>query len=120
MSKDCLFCKIVDKEASADIVYEDTDVVAFKDIDPAAPVHLLIVPRKHIDSHISLPAGDADMMGKLHVVANDLARAFHIDKSGYRLVINCGDDAGQAVYHLHMHLIGGKSLQHNLANARGV
>ena len=118
--EDCLFCKIVNKEAKADIVYEDTEVVAFKDIDPAAPVHLLVVPRRHISTHIEMQQEDEPLMGKLHSVANDLARAFGIDQSGYRLVINCGQDAGQAVYHLHMHVLGGKPLQHNLANARGV
>ena len=117
---DCLFCRIVNKEAKADIVYEDKEVVAFKDIYPAAPVHLLIVPRKHIDSLIDMEDSDAELIGKLHLVANDLARVFKLEKKGFRIVINCGKDAGQAIFHLHLHLLGGKPLLHTIAKGRGL
>ncbi len=117
---DCLFCRIINKEAKADIVYEDKDVVAFKDVYPAAPVHLLIVPRKHINSHIDMNENDAELMGKLHLVANDLAKAFNLDKNGFRIVINCGKDAGQAIFHLHLHLLGGKPLMHEIARGQGL
>lgn len=117
---DCLFCRIINKEAKADVVYEDNEVVVFKDIYPAAPVHLLVVPRKHINSLIDMDEDDAPLIGKLHLVANDLARAFKLDKKGFRIVINCGQDAGQAIFHLHLHLLGGKPLSHSMAEGRGL
>ncbi|MFY9114862.1 MAG: histidine triad nucleotide-binding protein [Dethiobacteria bacterium] len=117
---DCLFCRIVNKEAEADIVYEDDEIVAFKDIYPAAPIHLLIIPRKHIDSLIDMKEEDVTLIGKMHLVANKLARNFQIDKKGFRTVINCGRDAGQAVYHIHLHLLGGQSLSNSFAAGRGV
>lgn len=110
MAIDCIFCKIVHKEANAEIVYEDEEIIAFKDIHPAAPVHLLILPRKHIPTLSDLTEDDAVMIGRLHLAANDLARAFNLDKNGYRVIANCGKDAGQVVFHLHFHLLGGKPL----------
>ncbi len=120
MSADCIFCKIVNKELDADIVYEDDKVVAFKDINPAAPVHILIVPRKHIPTLLDLEKDDAELVGHLHLVANEVARAFKLAKKGYRLVINCGADAGQIVFHLHLHLLGGRPLLQTMAKGRGV
>ena len=108
MAADCIFCKIINKEMDADIVYEDRDIVAFKDINPAAPVHLLVIPRRHIPTLMDLKQDDAALIGQMHLVANDLARTFELDKKGYRVVINCGKDAGQAVFHLHLHLLGGR------------
>ena len=110
MPGDCVFCKIADGEVSAEIVYEDDDILAFKDISPVAPVHLLIIPRKHIPTLLDLNESDAELVGRLHLVAADLARAFNIDHSGFRVVFNCGSDAGQEVYHLHLHLLGGKPM----------
>ncbi len=120
MAADCIFCKIVNKEMDAEIVYEDKEIVAFKDIYPAAPVHLLVVPRKHIPTLADLDENDAMLMGRLHLVANDLARAFKLDKNGYRVVINCGKDAGQVVFHLHLHLLGGRPLLQTIAKGRGL
>ena len=117
---DCLFCKIVNKEMEADIVYEDDEIVAFKDINPAAPIHILIIPRKHFDSLIDVQEDDALLMGKLHLIANHLAGIFNIKERGFRIVINCGQEGGQAIGHLHLHLLGGKPLNHNIAEGRGV
>lgn len=120
MTAECIFCKIINKEMEAEIVYEDKEIIAFKDIYPAAPVHLLIVPRKHIPTLLDLEVADEFLIGHLHHVANDLARAFKLDKKGFRVVINCGKDAGQAVFHLHLHLLGGRPLLQTIAKGRGV
>lgn len=109
MSSDCLFCKIINKEAPAEIVYEDDEIVSFRDINPAAPVHLLVVPRKHIPTHVEIEDDDMRLLGKIHLIINDLARAFRLDS--FRVTTNCGADAGQAVFHLHFHLLGGGSLK---------
>jgi histidine triad (HIT) family protein len=106
---DCLFCKIIKKELPSDIVYEDDDVLAFRDIKPQAPVHVLIIPKRHIESLADLTEQDKDAMGHVMFVASRLARDFGISK-GYRVVANCGKDAGQSVFHIHMHLLGGRSL----------
>ena len=110
MPDECVFCKIVNRELNADLVYEDDEILAFKDIAPAAPVHLLIIPRKHIPTLLDLNESDAELVGRLHLVATDLARAFNLERRGFRVIFNCGPDAGQVVYHLHLHLLGGKSM----------
>ena len=120
MADECIFCKIINKEMDAEMVYEDNEIIAFKDIYPAAPVHLLIVPRRHIPTLVDLEDGDEHLIGRLHFVANDLARAFKLDKRGFRVVINCGKDGGQAIYHLHLHLLGGRPLLQTIAKGRGV
>lgn len=120
MSADCIFCKIINRELDADVVYSDDQVVAFKDINPAAPVHILIVPRKHIPSLLDLKKEDEALIGHMHTVANEMARAFKIDKRGYRIVINCGSDAGQIVFHLHLHLLGGRPLLQTIAKGKEV
>jgi histidine triad (HIT) family protein len=106
---DCLFCKIARKEIPADIVYEDDDVLAFRDIRPQAPVHVLVIPKRHIASLADLTQEDKDVMGHVTLVASRLARDLGVSE-GYRVVINCGKDAGQTVFHIHMHLLGGRSL----------
>ncbi len=111
---DCLFCKIINKEIPSQIVYEDNDILAFNDIAPKAPVHVLIIPKKHISSHAELEETDAELMGKIHMVINKIAREKGILESGYRVVINCGEDGGQEVKHLHFHLLGGKKLEINM------
>jgi histidine triad (HIT) family protein len=103
-----IFGKIIKKEIPAEIVYEDDEVLAFKDIAPQAPVHILIIPKKEIPTSNDIADEDAPLIGKLFVVAKKLARDFGVAESGYRLVINCNKDAGQAVYHLHLHLLGGR------------
>jgi histidine triad (HIT) family protein len=103
----CLFCKIVEKQIPSNIVYEDDHVVAFKDISPQVPVHILIVPKVHIASLNDLTPAQAMVMGHIALVAKELARHAEIDGSGWRLVTNCGPHAGQTVFHLHVHLLGG-------------
>ena len=106
---DCLFCKIVKKELPSEIVYEDDEVLAFRDVKPQAPVHVLIIPKRHIASLADLTEEDGDAMGRVMLVASKLARDLEISE-GYRVVANCGKDAGQSVFHIHVHLLGGRSL----------
>ncbi|MBN1354138.1 MAG: histidine triad nucleotide-binding protein [Candidatus Omnitrophica bacterium] len=106
---DCLFCNIIDGKIGAKIVYSDKNILAFEDIKPQAPVHLLIITKKHIERVSEARKDDAILMGELCLVAAKLAREKGIESSGYRLVINCNKDAGQIVFHLHMHLLGGRS-----------
>ena len=108
MAENCLFCRVVRKEIPAQIVAETEDCVAFRDINPQAPVHILVVPRQHIPmvKDVKEPA----VVGKLTQLAADLARREGVADSGYRLVINSGADAGQTVFHLHMHLLGGRHM----------
>ena len=106
----CIFCKIIKGEIPSHKVYEDTEVIAFKDIQPKAPVHLLIIPKKHIPTLLDLTENEAEIVGKIVLVANKLAKENSIDESGYRLVFNCNRDAGQAVFHIHLHLFGGRQL----------
>lgn len=107
---DCLFCKMVRKEITPDIVYEDNDVLAFKDIRPQAPIHILVIPKKHIATLNDLQAEDAELMGKIFFVAKEVAKQVGIDQSGFRTVFNCNRDAGQEVYHIHLHLLGGRKM----------
>lgn len=103
---DCLFCRIAAGEIPSDIVHQDDHCVAFRDIDPQAPLHLLIVPRRHLASLAELDDGDADLAGHLLLVAARLAAAAGLTPLGYRVVVNCGSDGGQTVAHLHVHLLG--------------
>ncbi len=104
----CLFCKIVAGEIPSDKVHEDELVLAFNDINPVAPVHQLIVPKRHVASAADLDATDAEMLGRLFAVAAELARQAELPDRGYRLVTNVGADGGQSVDHLHLHLLGGR------------
>jgi histidine triad (HIT) family protein len=106
----CLFCGIVEGKIKGEIVYRDDSVVAFKDVNPKAPVHLLIVPRKHIETLLDLEQGDKGLMGEIFYVANRLAKDQGLSKNGFRIVVNCGPGAGQSVFHLHFHLMGGRRL----------
>ena len=108
---DCIFCKIVAGEIPSDILYQDEEVIAFRDINPIAPTHLLIVSKKHIPSLLHLTDAEALLIGHMVKVANQLAREHGVAESGYRLVINCGKEGGQLVPHLHMHLLGGRVLK---------
>ena len=107
---DCIFCQIASGKIPADIVYQDEEIVAFRDINPKAPVHLLIIPRKHIASLDRMEAGDAELVGRMVAVANRLAGGEGVAQKGYRLAINCGQEGGQEVPHLHIHLLGGRQL----------
>ncbi len=107
---DCLFCKIAAKQIPAKIVYEDEKVVAFRDINPQAPVHLLVIPKQHLTTLNDVQAEHAALVGYMIVSAQRLAEAEGIADSGYRLVMNCNSDGGQTVYHIHLHLLGGRSM----------
>jgi histidine triad (HIT) family protein len=106
---DCLFCRIISGEIPAKKVYEDEHTVAFEDINPQAPTHVLIIPRKHIRGLKEGSAADADLIGRCHLAAAEIARQRNIE-DGYRTVLNVGPKAGQSVFHLHVHLLGGRSL----------
>ena len=108
MTGNCLFCKIVRQEIPATIVLENEHVVAFRDIDPKAPTHVLVVPRAHVATLDD--ATDARMLGELLLAAAAIARAEGIVEGGYRSVVNCGVDAGQSVFHVHLHVLGGRAL----------
>ncbi len=107
---DCLFCKIASKEIPAKLAYEDPEMLAFHDIRPQAPVHLQVIPKRHIARVSELAAEDAALMGRMVLVANRLAKELKVSEPGYRLVVNCNPGAGQSVYHLHLHLLGGRPL----------
>ena len=107
---DCIFCKIASKEIAATIVYEDDDILAFRDINPVAPSHILIIPKKHIPTINDLSPEDQSLLGKMILVAKQIAEEEGISKSGYRLVLNCEKDGGQEVFHIHLHLIGGRKM----------
>ena len=107
---DCLFCKIRDGEIQGDIVFEDDDVLAFNDVNPQAPLHVLIIPRKHIATVNDITADDHLLMGKLFSAAKEIAQQHGVKDDGYRLVINCNRKAGQTVFHIHMHLLAGRSM----------
>jgi len=107
---DCIFCKIAAKEIPSKLVYEDDKVLAFRDINPEAPTHILIIPREHIETVNDLKAKNAGLVGKLHLVAKELAAKEGLAERGYRLVLNCGPEAGQAVFHLHLHMLGGRKM----------
>ena len=110
MTEDTLFSKIVKREIPADIVYQDERVTAFRDINPQAPTHLLIIPNKIIPTVNDVSAEDEAVLGHLFVVAKQLAQQEGVAEDGYRLLINCGRHANQEVFHLHMHLFGGRAL----------
>jgi histidine triad (HIT) family protein len=111
MSSDCLFCRIIERELPSEVVFEDDDFLAFRDISPQSPTHVLVIPKRHVPTMNDLAEADADLLGRLLLRARTLARAEGIDESGYRLVINCNPDGGQTVYHLHVHLMGGRQLR---------
>ena len=107
---DCIFCKIINKEIPSSIVYEDSEIIAFRDINPVAPIHILVIPKKHIESLIDLKQEDELLIGKIYTVINKIAEQEGIAESGFRVIVNCGEDGGQEVRHLHYHLLGGKKL----------
>jgi len=114
MAEECIFCKIVAGEVPSDIVYQDEDFLAFRDILPKAPTHVLIIPKTHITSVAELTEGQQKLAGRLIIIAKNLAEKEGIAKKGYRLVINCGPEGGQVVPHLHLHLIGGRQMDARL------
>ncbi|MBL4583269.1 MAG: histidine triad nucleotide-binding protein [Pseudomonadales bacterium] len=106
----CIFCKIVAGEIPAEIIYQDDDVMCFKDVAPQAPTHLLVIPKKHIGSIAELKDSDTNLAGKILVTATAMAKDQGISESGYRVAMNCGDEGGQTVGHIHMHVLGGRQM----------
>lgn len=107
---DCLFCKMVSGEIQPDVVFEDEAVLAFRDVNPQAPVHILVIPKTHVATTNELDAGNADLMGRLTLAAKQIAADEGIAERGYRMVMNCNPEAGQSVYHIHLHLMGGRPM----------
>ena len=108
--EDCLFCKIIKGEIPSTKVYEDEFVYAFKDINPEAPVHILVIPKKHISNLLEVNSDDGILISKVYEVINKIAKEKKIDKDGFRVIVNCGKDAGQEVMHLHFHMLAGKKM----------
>jgi histidine triad (HIT) family protein len=115
MKDDCIFCKILEGKIPSQIVYKDEKVSAFRDVHPMAPIHIVIVPNQHIDDLNSVTIGDETSLGHMFTAARLIADKEGIQQSGYRLVVNTGPGAGQTVFHLHMHLLGGKQLSNKLS-----
>ena len=111
---DCIFCKIVGGEIPAEVLYRDEQVIVIRDINPQAPTHLLVLPTTHLASIREIQAENASLAGHMTVVANDMARREGVFDKGYRLTINCGEEGGQTVGHLHMHVLGGRQLSGQL------
>ena len=111
MEEKSIFEMILDKELESEIIYEDEDIFSIKDINPIAPVHLLIIPKKRINTINDVSDEDTLLIGEMVQVAKNLAKKYEIDESGYRLIFNTNDDGGQSVYHIHLHLIGGEKLK---------
>ena len=107
---DCLFCKMVSGEIQPDIVYEDDDVLAFRDVNPQAPTHVLVIPKTHIATTNDLDEENISIVGKLYLAAKQIAGDEAIAEPGYRMVMNCNPGAGQSVYHIHLHLLGGRPM----------
>jgi histidine triad (HIT) family protein len=108
---DCIFCKMAQGEIQPDVVYEDDEVLAFRDVNPQAPTHFLVIPRQHIATTNDLEAGDAELVGKLYLAARQVAVDEGIAERGYRMVMNCNPEAGQSVYHIHLHVLGGRPMK---------
>ena len=107
---DCIFCKIINKEIPSAIVFEDESVIAFKDLNPVAPVHILVVPKKHISALSEVEKEDIELLGKVLYTCKEIASSLPECDGGYRVINNCGDNAGQTVKHIHFHIIGGKNM----------
>lgn len=110
MSDDCLFCKMAKGEIKPDLLYEDDHVLAFKDINPQAPVHFLVIPKQHITTLNDLDDNHAELIGRMYLTAKNIARDQGIAEGGYRCLINCNADAGQSVWHVHLHVLGGRTM----------
>ena len=108
--KDCLFCKIIDGEVPADVIYEDETLIAFRDINPKAPTHVLLIPRRHIATMNDLQESDVSVAGELFTTAAKIAADEGLAEDGYRVVMNCNEAAGQSVFHIHLHLLGGRRM----------
>jgi len=111
LSMNCIFCRIIDKKIPSKIVYEDKDVFAFEDINPQAPLHILIVPKKHISTILEAGEEDNELIRQLFQVAGKIARDKGVAERGFRLVMNCNPESGQTIYHIHLHLLAGRTMR---------
>ena len=109
--RDCVYCKIINREVPADIVCEDDEIIVFKDIQPVAPTHLLLIPKKHIATFFDLQPEDSYVLGKIQFTAAQIAEKMGLNESGFRLTANCQKDAGQSVWHIHYHFLAGRTFQ---------
>lgn len=108
--EDCIFCKIINKEIPSEIVYEDEKVLAFKDINPAAPIHILVIPKKHIATLLDVSEEDSKLIAYIYQIINKIAKEQGFAKDGFRVIANCGKDSGQEVMHIHFHVLAGRKL----------
>lgn len=111
---DCIFCKIINSEIPSNKVYEDDDVLAFKDINPQMPVHIIVIPKKHIKSIADLTIEDETLIGKIFTAINKITKDLNISEDGFRVISNCGENAGQTVQHLHFHILGGEKMSEKI------
>ncbi|MBR3133578.1 MAG: histidine triad nucleotide-binding protein [Clostridia bacterium] len=111
---DCIFCKIANKEINTELVYESEKVVAFKDINPKAPIHVLVIPKKHIETVMDIKDEDKEIISDMYKAIREIAKELNIDEKGFRIITNCKEDGGQEVMHLHMHMLAGKKLSTNI------
>lgn len=109
--EDCLFCKIINKEIPANIVFENENILAFEDIEPQAPIHLLIIPKKHIATINDIEPQDKNICGDILLAAKEIANTMNVDSSGFRIIFNTNEDAGQTVFHIHMHFLAGRKMK---------
>ncbi len=112
--EDCIFCKIINKEIKTDLVYENENVIAFNDINPKAPIHVLIIPKKHIETVLDLNTEDKEIIADIYKAIKEIAKKLNIDEQGFRLITNCKEYGGQEVMHLHIHLLAGKKFGENI------
>ncbi len=108
--KDCIFCKIIKGEIPSKKVYEDDDVIAFNDINPVAPIHILVIPKKHIETLLEVKEKESYLISKIFVAINKIAKQIGIEENGFRVIANCGKDSGQEVMHIHFHLLAGRKM----------
>lgn len=108
--EDCTFCKIIKGEIPSEKIYEDEDILAFKDINPAAPIHILVIPKKHIATLMEVSKEDSNIMSKILETIQKIAKQLGIEENGFRLIANCGPDSGQEVMHIHFHLLAGREM----------
>lgn len=111
MKMNCLFCRIVEKKIPSKVVYEDGRVFAFEDINPQAPIHILVVPKRHISTMLEIAREDNELVGHLFQIANKIAQDRGVAERGFRLVMNCNPEAGQTIYHIHLHLLAGRIMR---------
>lgn len=112
--ENCIFCKIINNDIPSNKIYEDDNVLAFKDINPQMPIHIIVIPKKHIESIVDLKQEDEALVGKIFTVINKIAHDLGIQENGFRVISNCGEDAGQTVKHLHFHILAGEKMSEKI------